>query len=376
MKSRKSICWKVSISVCFECKMLGLLLCLAETSGTEKSAAEPFNNLIKRDWRIYSPERPYPSSDHFHSSGGSRTQPGTAMNASSLNMSTSPGPAACICEDAMNSYTLVNNLLAAGVSALLAVFTAFSNVVVMVTVIRTASLHTQANILLCSLAFGDFLVAVFSLPLLVAILAPRNAGVDCCWHNSLDEIHSYSLVIVLGCTAQVCVMCWDRFKATNNPIRYRAEASNKKIILITVTAWVASIIDAAVTRLVVLPQEVKTIKMSVELAVMVIICLVYLLLSVKSVRIVGDVVPQAIALAREKKMTVTLRWIIGAGFLSVFPLIVYFVSAVIIGRDSLFRALLSPWAKIALFSNSAVNPIIYFWRHASMRSAALALVRS
>ena len=64
------------------------------------------------------------------------------------------------------------------------------------------------------------------------------------------------------------------------------------------------------------------------------------------------------------------------GRLCVFPLIVYFVSAVIVGRDSLFPALLSPWAKIALFLDSAVNPIIYFWRHTSMRSAALALVRS
>ena len=85
------------------------------------------------------------------------TQLGTAMdNASSLNMSTSPWSAASICEVAMNSYTLVNYLLAAVASALLAVFTAFSNVAVMVTAVRTASLHTQASILLCWLAFGDF----------------------------------------------------------------------------------------------------------------------------------------------------------------------------------------------------------------------------
>ena len=126
----------------------------------------------------------------------------------------------------------------------------------------------------------------------------------------MNGIHSYSLVIVLGCMAQVCVMCW----AISNPIRYRAVASKKKIIVVTVTAWVASFIEAAVTRLVVLPPEVKTIKTGVEPAAMVTTCLVYLLLSVKSVRIVGDAVSQATALAREKKRTVTLRWIIGAGF--------------------------------------------------------------
>ena len=127
----------------------------------------------------------------------------------------------------MNSYIYVNNLAAAVVSALVAPFTAISNAVVIVTVIRTASLQTPANILLCSLACGDFLVGVLPHPSLVAILLASNARMDCCLFGKLFPVHMYSLSVAFGSLIQVCVMCWDRFKATSNPFLYRSVVSKK-----------------------------------------------------------------------------------------------------------------------------------------------------
>ena len=298
-------------------------------------------------------------------------------NSSSFNVTPSLASAACVCDYAMNSYIYVNNLAAAVVSALVAAFTAIGNAVVIVTVIRTASLHSPANILLCSLACGDFLVAVFSYSALVAFLVYSNAS-DCCLFEKMEPIHKYSLLLVFSSLVQVCVMCWDRFKATSHPLLYRSVASKKKITVITVTAWVAWLVNTSISGLV-LPKEVMAVKLSLEVAISVIFLVTSQVLTSRAMRAhnhsVGDAIQQATAMAREKKMAVTVRWIIGASLLSGIPAIMYFVSLVVLGRDSLFCSLLSPWAKIALFSNSAVNPIIYFWRHKNMRSAASELVR-
>ena len=299
-------------------------------------------------------------------------------NSSSFNVTPSLASAACLCNYTMNSYIYVNNLAAAVVSALVAAFTAISNVVVIATVVRTASLHSPASILLCSLACGDFLVAVLPHPILVAILVSSNAGMDCCLFGKLFAVHMYSMSVAFSSLVQVCVMCWDRYKATSNPFRYRSVVSKKKITVITVAAWVGWFCFIVSTIL--LPRNAKAVLGSVKLTAVISFLVLSQFLTSRAIRAhnnsVGDAIQQTTAMAREKKMAVTVRWIIGASFISGIPAMVYLVSGVAIGRDSLFRALFSPWWKIGMLSNSAVNPIIYFWRHTKMRSAALNLVRS
>ena len=298
-------------------------------------------------------------------------------NSSSFNVTPSLASAACVCDYTMNSYIYVNNLAAAVVSALVAAFTAISNMVVIVTVIRTSSLHSPANILLCSMACGDFLVGVLTQPGLVAILLSSNAGMDCCMFEKLFTIHMYSMSVAFASLVQVCVMCWDRLKATSDPIIYRSVVSKKKITVTTVAAWVGWFCFIAGSIL--LPRSAKSVLGSVKMVAVISFLVVSQILTSRAMRahnnsVVGAI-PQATAIAREKKMAVTVRWIIGAGFFSCIPTIVYLVSAAVIGRDSLFCSLLSPWWKIALLSNSVVNPIIYFWRHKNMRTAALEVVR-
>ena len=299
-------------------------------------------------------------------------------NSSSFNVTPSPASAACVCDYAMNSYIYVSNLAAAVVSAPVAAFTAISNVVIIATAIRTASLQTPANILLCSIAFGDFLVGVFTLPSLTVILVSRNARVDCCMFEKLFAVHMFSITVAMGSLVQVCVMCWDRLKATSNPFLYRSVVSKKKMTVITVAVWVAWFINIFIGATV-LPPVVKAVKGAVETVALFSFLVVSQILTSRAMRVhnnsVADAIPQATAMSREKKMAVTVRWIIGASFVNGIPGIVFLVSAVVIGKDSLFCVLLLPWVKIALFSNSAVNPIIYFWRHKNMRSAASKLVR-
>ena len=272
-------------------------------------------------------------------------------NSSSFSVAPLLAAAACVCDYTTNSYVYMNNLVAAVVSALVAPFTTISNAVVIVTVIRTASLHTPANILLCSIACGDFLVAVFPQPVLVALLVSSNARVDCCLFETLSAIHKFSMPVAFGGMVQVCVMCWNRFKATANPLRYRAVVSKRKITVMAVTGWVAWFVNMTIGTTV-LPPEAKPIKGGLVVAVLFTFLVVSQILTSKAARAHNSVnvaVPRATAMAREKKIAVTLRWIIGTSLVSSSPLILYLVSIAVTGQESLFSALLSPWAKLALF---------------------------
>ena len=79
--------------------------------------------------------------------------------------------------------------------------------------------------------------------------------------------------------------------------------------------------------------------------------------------------------AREKKMMVTVRYILAAVFGSVVPPTLTGIATVVTGSRSA-QTFLSPFPMTMFCLSSCLNPLVYFWRHLDMRSAALALSRS
>lgn len=77
--------------------------------------------------------------------------------------------------------------------------------------------------------------------------------------------------------------------------------------------------------------------------------------------------------AREKKMMVTVRYILAAVFGSVVPSTLTGIATVVTGSRSA-QTFLSPFPMTMFCLSSCLNPLVYFWRHLDMRSAALALV--
>lgn len=296
----------------------------------------------------------------------------------SANNTTPSSQPTCICDLSINTYTYVSNVAAVVVNVLLSIFAVVCNALVMLAVYKTKSLHRPANLLICSLALTDFLVGLVVQPITVVRLLMHNAGVSCCLYN--DVTNAYALVTPLfacGSFVQVCVMCWDRYKAVSSPFEHRATVTNKRMMHITATSWCAWLIYIAMVKIVPY-RAIRGPLASLALGTFVIVPLVFQIKTLKVMRRhnnqIAAAVSSATTIAREKKMVVTLRYILASVFGSVLPQFGFSIVAAISGDASLSQALPSPWTKITLCLSSCLNPLIYFWRHPDMRNAALRLI--
>ena len=245
------------------------------------------------------------------------------------------------------------------------------------TVAKTRSLQRPANILICSMALSDLLVGAVVQPILIILSLVQNTG-DCCWYNNAITM-SFRVIpfFTLNSFVQICVMSWDRYKAVSSPMVYHLTATNKKTLAISVMAWLSWFIVFSCIQFG--ARFVRRIVGSLFAASLITIIAVTHVTTIRVIRRrkneIADInaSEERNAFAREKKMAVTLRWILALTVLSICPQLVISTLAVFIRGNSPL-APLQPWGRLILCLNSSLSPIIYFWRHKNMRSAALQLL--
>ena len=293
------------------------------------------------------------------------------------NVTPSTTPTCGECNLTMSPAVYNSNAVAIAVNVPVALFAVISNAVVILTVAKTRSLHRPANILLCSLALNDLLVGVVLHPLLIARLIAYNSC-ECRAYSTLDMAFGYATPnIAIGSCVHVCVMCWDRYKAVSIPMEYRATVTNKKMLVIAVLSWMAWLAFIHVVRS--LPRFISRPMAVVTLLSFVAICVVSQTATLKAMRRHDNQVAAATqagnSFAREKKMAITLRWILTILLLSVVPQLAYLPAIDVFGAMAPIVEIFRPWVRLALLSSSSLNPALYFWRHVAMRGPAKQLLK-
>ncbi|KAJ7378437.1 hypothetical protein OS493_022971 [Desmophyllum pertusum] len=135
-----------------------------------------------------------------------------------------------------DTAAFINDAVLAAVNAPLCVFAFLSNLVAIVAVIKTPSLHRPCNILLCGLALADCLTGVISQPLFIARrLMIHRARISCDYQLELYVLHRFFLRLsTLWSFANLTVMSFDRQYALSKPLQYRTCVSNidavKKVV--------------------------------------------------------------------------------------------------------------------------------------------------
>ena len=240
------------------------------------------------------------------------------------------------------------------------------------TVAKTRSLQRPANILLSSLALSDLLVGAVAQPALIARSLFQNIG-DCCLYDKVGKMwYPVIPLLALNSFVQICVMSWDRFKAVSSPMIYRSTATNKKTLAVTVMAWLSWVIARSfIARLSNLLKSLCVASLLMTIAVTH-VATIRAIRRRKSEIVDINASEERTAFAREKKMAVTLRWILAITVLSICPQILIGLLIGIRGAASL--APLQPWGMLLMCLNSSLSPIVYFWRHKNMRSAALRML--
>ena len=125
-------------------------------------------------------------------------------------------------------------------NALLSFTALFGNSAILITIWKTSSLHTVANILLASLAVSDLAVGLVVQPLFIAYLLGRSI-------TQIYNISSYFLCYVSFIT--ITAITVDRLLAIQLHLRYHALVTPFRVTWIVIFIWVFSGVGALLFRL-------------------------------------------------------------------------------------------------------------------------------
>lgn len=124
-------------------------------------------------------------------------------------------------ENSTASY--VNDIFVAVFTALLCCFAICSNLLIIVTTVKTPSLQKPCNILLCSLAAADWLTGLTSMPMFAALrLIIHRVPSTCRYQEDLFTAFYASIMLTSGWSfAFLTFVSFDRLNALSRPISYR-----------------------------------------------------------------------------------------------------------------------------------------------------------
>ena len=125
-----------------------------------------------------------------------------------------------------DTAAFINDAVLAAVNVPFCVFALLSNLVVIVVVVKKPFLHKPCYMLLCSLAFADFLSGVIAQPLFAARrLMIHRAHISCDYQFELYVLNRWTYrITTLLSLVNIAVMSFDRYSALIKALQYRANA--------------------------------------------------------------------------------------------------------------------------------------------------------
>ena len=257
---------------------------------------------------------------------------------------------------------------------------------------KSPSLHKPAFILLFALALTDFitgfLVQPFFVLKMVTILRER-IDLRSLWVQKLDAVLGYIRVSSIIITVlHLTAVNFDRFLALHMKTRYRLIVTVKRAMVASVVLWIAGIGMAVV-------EPVNKSQKHVMAPLLVCLFLILILFIVNSRKLVRQQNAVAtlrsngqtsssgnhqevsgVETARYKAILTSLKYCFGAFLISYLPFLA--VNA-LSSRFNLFSST-SAWVVIPVvvtisLTNSAVNPVLYYWKIPVVRSEIRRLLK-
>ena len=128
-----------------------------------------------------------------------------------------------------DSAAHINKVFVAAVNIPFCIFAFLSNLVIIVTIVKTPSLQRPCNILLCSLAATDCLTGITAQPLFTVLrLALYHDASTCSYQDKLFKAFHVTIMLSSGWSfAFLTVISFDRHYALSRPLVYRANVTTK-----------------------------------------------------------------------------------------------------------------------------------------------------
>lgn len=286
-----------------------------------------------------------------------------------LNMSTE---ASCIMETPLlllleaDTALLVNAILNGIISAAATA----GNLLIIVSILRSSTLHSTANFLLLGLTLSDFGVGLVVEPLYITVLLTRyqRLTVNCTLVVIYNVSSSFLVVISMFTITAISI---DRYLAIHFHLRYPQFVTLKKVVYLQITLWAASAL-LTLTRM-----AGFRIYLVVSM-VLVIICLLLTCFAYSKIFIVLRRHQAQIQTQMNSETTSKMKQLRNSvinTFYVVFVFLVCFLPyccltiIIIINSNTRSKSvmLLNLYATSIILFNSSLNPFIYWWRRREFR---------
>ena len=279
----------------------------------------------------------------------------------------------------------------AAVACIISPTAVFLNVLVIIEVKQTKELQRASNILLSSMAVTDLLVGSLCVPLsaVVGLLVSYQLLADH-YICKLDFVAISVTTTLTACSIfHLTMIAWERYVAIRKWIDYRVIVTRSRLKKLAIIAWVSAIVTVspahftmALTGMLrenemVLALDIFFIILSVlVMSTLGLIIYFYVMVylgvrkrKLSQIRLVSDLVNAKL----EQRVAVTTTLVTVALILS------FFSNAVIGMLEGVYPVLRKRFVgdlkATLLYTNSVVNPLIYYYRDCRFRNAVLELLR-
>ena len=253
----------------------------------------------------------------------------------------------------------------------LSITATFENLLVLIAIWRTSSLHLPSNTLLFGLALSDLCVACVAQPVFITLqfLIYNDEGLRSC---ALDKaavfLNIFSSKVALFTLTTISI---DRYLAVYLHLRYREIVTNRKIKLLLPALWMVGSAVAATSFLAISVLQwtsiiVESCCFSISLFVWIRIYQV-IRRHKAQIQCQAQVQEQHFNMVKFKKSASNCMCLIFAYLLCYLPLFIATVRLTINLNTNGFRFVFFSYTAFVL--NSSLNPLVYCWRHQGIRAA-------
>lgn len=254
---------------------------------------------------------------------------------------------------------------------LISITATVENLLVLVAIWRTSSLHSPSNTLLFGLALSDLCVACVAQPVFITLqfLIYSNDGLRSC---ALDKaavfINIFSSKVALLTLTTITI---DRYLAVYLHLRYREIVTNRKIKILLPALWIVGGAIAATSFLAItILQWTLIIAESTCFLISLFVWIrIYQVIRRHKAQIQAQaqIQEQHFNMVKFKKSASNCMFLMFAYLLCYLPLFISTVRLTINLNKSGFRGVFVSYTALVL--NSSLNPLVYCWRHQDIRTA-------
>lgn len=272
------------------------------------------------------------------------------------------------------------NIAVIVLNSVFSVTATFQNMPVIYAIIRTPTLHTPSNVLLCSLASTDLLVGCIIQPLSIALNAVVVDGKPfSCGLWKVKE--SFLLLFLFVSITTLVIISTERWLALHLHLRYHQIVTVPRTFMVIGLTWFFSIISiiswplgldfntfTLIGAIVILISAVVLIFMYIK---------IFLILRRHKVLIESQVKfhQPSVNLRKHKKSSATMFYVVVLFFVFYSPTFYAMIHYLVSERELLEEeeAILWEVAKAVALINASANPLLYYWKMREIRRAVRSL---